>query len=115
VPHARRYCGRVPGRGQVTRARVYCALDGRRLEVNAAARVAVRTGVREARMHRENWRAEFDPPGALVTVLLTGPVDPQPAIAAPPSTAIAIQSELTRDLRIVLMAPPCTPAAVTGA
>jgi hypothetical protein len=68
-----------------------------------------------ARMHRENWRAEFDPPGALVTVLLTGPVDPQPAIAAPPSTAIAVQSELTRDLRIVLMAPPCTPAAVTGA
>jgi hypothetical protein len=49
-------------------------------------------------MHWENRRAEFDPLEPLVTVPLRGPVDPQPAIDAPPSTAIAIQRQFTREL-----------------
>ena len=64
-----------------------------------------------ARMHWANRIALV----ALVPVPPRVAADPQPAIAAPPSTAIAIQSELTRDLRIVLIASRSTPAAVTGA
>ena len=66
-----------------------------------------------ARMHCENRRPEALV--ALVEVRLGWPVDPQPGIDAPPSTATAIQSELTLDLRTVLMASRCTPEAVTRA
>ena len=52
-----------------------------------------------ARMHWANWI----PLAASVPVPPGAPADPQPAIAAPLRTAIAIQSELTRDLRIVLI------------
>ena len=41
---------------------------------------------------------------ALAAVRLRWPVDPQLAIAALASTAMTIERELTRDLRIVLMA-----------
>ena len=69
-----------------------------------------------ARMHLANGRNDgFGPPEALVTVPLEAPVAPQPAIAAQPSTAVAIHSDLTQDLRSVPMVPRCTPANVTGA
>lgn len=66
-----------------------------------------------ARMHWENRRPEALV--ALVEIRLGWPVDPQPAIATAPSRAMAIRSDLTRDLRIMFMAPRCTPAGVTAA
>ena len=96
MQHACRYWWRVSGLGQVFYAHVECALGAGRLEFDAAGLVAARSGVR-----------------VLAVARLGVPVDPQPAITAPPSTAMAIQSELKREMRIVLMAPCCTPAAVT--
>jgi hypothetical protein len=52
---------------------------------------------------------------ASVELPLGPPVDPHPAIDAPPSTAMAIQSGREREIRIVLMAPRCTWTAVTRA
>jgi hypothetical protein len=62
-----------------------------------------------ARMHRANRT----PLSALVLAPPETLIDPQLAIAAPLSTAMAIKSELARKLRVVLMAPRCTGAAVT--
>ena len=95
-------------------ARVHCALGGRRLEADAAALVAARTGSGKlgtpfARMHWENRRPEALV--ALVEVRFGWPVVPQPAIAAPQSMAMAIQSGPTRDLRIMLMGRVVRPRA----
>jgi hypothetical protein len=64
-------------------------------------------------MHWENRRP--DAVVALIEVRLGWPVGPQPAIATPPRTAMAIRSELTRDLRFMLMTPRCTRASLTAA
>jgi hypothetical protein len=50
-------------------------------------------------MHWANWTALV----ALVPVAPGVAADPQPVSDALPSTAIAIHSELTRDMRIVLI------------
>jgi hypothetical protein len=106
----------MSGGGQVAGARVHCVLDGRRLEVDASALGAARTGVREARdavrAHWENRRPETLV--ALVEAPVWAAVDPQPAIATR-RMEIAIQSELTRALRIMRVASRCTPAGVTAA